>query len=49
MTVHTLQGLRILLADDHAAVRMGFRLLLEGAGAEVVGEADSGEKAVTGS
>ncbi|ENO94564.1 LuxR family transcriptional regulator [Thauera sp. 28] len=47
MTVHTLQGLRILLADDHAAVRMGFRLLLEGAGAEVVGEADSGEKAVT--
>lgn len=46
MSVQSLQGLRILLADDHAAVRMGFRLLLEGAGAEVVGEADSGEKAV---
>ena len=43
MTVHTLQGLRILLADDHAAVRLGFRLLLEGAGATVVGEAESGE------
>ena len=46
MSVQSLQGLRILLADDHAAVRMGFRLLLEGAGAEVIGEADSGEKAV---
>lgn len=39
-------GLRVLLADDHAVVRMGFRLLLEGAGAEVVGEADSGESAL---
>ncbi|ATE60803.1 response regulator [Thauera sinica] len=42
----TLEGLRILLADDHAAVRMGFRLLLEGAGGTVAGEADSGEAAV---
>ncbi|ENO80208.1 response regulator [Thauera sp. 63] len=42
----TLDTLRILLADDHAVVRMGFRLLLEGAGAQVVGEADSGETAV---
>lgn len=42
----TLNNLRILLADDHAVVRMGFRLLLEGAGATVVGEADSGEAAV---
>ena len=41
-----LHALRILLADDHAVVRMGFRLPLEGAGAEVVGEADCGEAAV---
>lgn len=42
----SLHALRILLADDHAVVRMGFRLLLEGAGAEVVGEVDCGEAAV---
>lgn len=42
-----LAGLRIVLADDHAIVRMGFRLLIEGAGAHVVAEADSGEAAVT--
>ncbi|MFN3987461.1 MAG: response regulator [Rhodocyclaceae bacterium] len=41
-----LTGMRVLLADDHGVVRMGFRLLLEGAGAEVVCEADSGEAAV---
>jgi two-component system, NarL family, invasion response regulator UvrY len=41
-----LASCRVLLADDHAVVRMGFRLLLEGAGAEVVGEADSGEAAL---
>lgn len=41
-----LAGLRILLADDHAMVRMGFRLLLEGAGASVPAEADSGEAAL---
>ena len=36
----------VLLADDHAIVRMGFRLLLETAGnCRVVGEADSGEEA----
>ena len=35
-----LKGRRILLADDHAVVRLGFRLLLEGVGAEVVAEAD---------
>jgi two-component system invasion response regulator UvrY len=35
----------ILLADDHAIVRMGFRLLLETAGkCRVVGEAASGEE-----
>lgn len=42
----SLHDLRILLADDHTVVRMGFRLLLEGAGASVVGEADCGEAAV---
>ncbi|MBS1143021.1 MAG: response regulator [Proteobacteria bacterium] len=41
-----LQGKRILLADDHAMVRLGFRCLLEGAGATVVGEAENGESAV---
>jgi len=41
-----LQGNRVLLADDHAVVRLGFRLLLEGAGAEVVGEAGNGENAI---
>lgn len=43
---HSLQGSRVLLADDHAMVRLGFRLLLEGAGASVVGEAESGESAL---
>lgn len=41
-----LENLRIVLADDHAIVRMGFRLLLEGAGAIVTAEADSGEAAL---
>src|SRR5574343_1885176 len=41
-----LAGVRILLADDHAMVRLGFRLLLEGAGATVVAETDNGESAV---
>lgn len=36
----------VLLADDHAIVRMGFRLLLETAGrCRVVGDAASGEEA----
>ncbi len=43
---NALQGQRILLADDHAMVRLGFRCLLEGAGAIVVGEAENGESAV---
>ena len=43
---HSLHGVRVLLADDHAIVRLGFRLLLEGAGAVVVGEAASGEEAI---
>jgi two-component system invasion response regulator UvrY len=38
--------IRVLLADDHAVVRFGFRLLLEAApDVEVAGEADSGERA----
>lgn len=37
---------RVLLADDHAIVRMGFKLLLETKGhCRVVGEAASGEEA----
>jgi two-component system, NarL family, invasion response regulator UvrY len=43
----SLTGQKILLADDHAIVRLGFRLLLEGAGACVVGEAASGEQALS--
>jgi len=39
--------IKVMLADDHAVVRMGFRLLLEGArDIEVIGEAESGEETV---
>jgi two-component system invasion response regulator UvrY len=38
-----LNNLTILLVDDHAVVRMGFRLLLEGAGVSRIIEADCGE------
>jgi two-component system invasion response regulator UvrY len=41
-----LHAVRVLLADDHAMVRLGFRLLLEGAGASVVAEAADGQSAV---
>jgi len=38
---------RVMLVDDHAVVRMGFRLLLEGSPEfSVVAEAESGEEAV---
>lgn len=37
---------KILLADDHAVVRQGLKLMLENVGHQVVAEADSGEKAV---
>jgi len=38
--------IRVLLVDDHAVVRTGFRLLLQAhAETQVVGEADSGETA----
>ena len=37
----------VMLVDDHAVVRMGFRLLLEGSSdITVLGEAESGEEAV---
>lgn len=40
--------IRVLLADDHAAIRAGLRLMLEQAGdVEVVGEAADGAAAVT--
>lgn len=39
--------IRVMLVDDHAVVRMGFRLLLEGfQDIEVIGEAESGEGAI---
>jgi two-component system, NarL family, invasion response regulator UvrY len=38
---------RVLLVDDHALVRMGFRMLLGDAGIEIAGEAGSGEEACT--
>ena len=38
--------IKVMLVDDHAVVRMGFRLLLEGStDIKVVGEAESGEDA----
>ena len=38
--------IRVLLVDDHAVVRMGFRLLLQSiADLSVIAEADSGEAA----
>lgn len=42
-----MQPIRVLLADDHALVRRGFRRLLEDdAGISVVGEAASGDEAI---
>jgi len=38
--------LRVLVADDHAMVRAGFRALLTAAGFEVSGEAVNGQEAV---
>ena len=37
--------IRVMLVDDHALVRMGFRMLLADAGIEVVSEAGDGEQA----
>ncbi|MEW5720710.1 MAG: response regulator transcription factor [Chloroflexota bacterium] len=38
--------IRVLLADDHALVRAGFRSLLEKLGAQVVGEAENGNQVI---
>ncbi|MGO1334589.1 MAG: response regulator, partial [Cellulosimicrobium funkei] len=44
----TRRPVRVLLADDHAAIRAGLRLLLDAApDVEVVGEAADGTAAVT--
>ncbi|MFJ9772422.1 response regulator [Kitasatospora sp. NPDC101157] len=40
------QPLRVVVADDQALVRIGFRLILESEGIEVVAEAEDGEQAV---
>lgn len=41
------QNINVMLVDDHAVVRMGFRLLLQGTpDIKVTGEASSGEEAV---
>jgi DNA-binding NarL/FixJ family response regulator len=37
---------RVLLVDDQALVRTGFRMILSGAGLEVVGEAADGHEAI---
>ena len=37
---------RVVLADDHVIVRQGLKLILTGAGFEVVGEASDGHEAV---
>src|SRR5262245_38070399 len=42
----SVNGVRVLLADDHRAVREGLRALLERAGLNVVGEASDGRAAV---
>jgi two-component system, NarL family, invasion response regulator UvrY len=39
--------IRVMLVDDHALVRMGFRMLLANAGVEVVAECETGEQACT--
>ncbi len=39
------QTIRVMLVDDHALVRMGFRMLLADAKIEVAAEADTGEQA----
>lgn len=37
--------IRVMLVDDHALVRMGFRMMLNDAGIDVAAETDSGEQA----
>ena len=44
--MHERKKIRVLLADDHAVVRAGYQMLLKNSGdIEVIGEADSGERA----
>ena len=40
------EPVRVVIADDQALVRSGFRLILESAGLEVAGEAANGKEAV---
>ncbi|SEK32888.1 response regulator [Streptacidiphilus jiangxiensis] len=42
----TTTPLRVVIADDQALVRTGFRMILASQGIEVVGEADTGTEAV---
>ncbi|WP_181064485.1 response regulator transcription factor [Pseudoclavibacter sp. AY1F1] len=46
MTEPTATRVRVLIADDHAAIRAGLRLLLEAHGFDVVGEAADGAAAI---
>lgn len=46
MTEPTPARVRVLIADDHAAIRAGLRLLLEAHGIDVVGEAADGAAAI---
>ncbi|MFF7989145.1 response regulator [Kitasatospora xanthocidica] len=41
------QPIRVVVADDQALVRSGFRLILESEGIDVVAEAEDGERAVS--
>lgn len=42
-----MKKIKVVLADDHAVVRMGFRLLLQDTDdIEVIGEAENGEEAI---
>ena len=45
MTTQAIQPIRVMLVDDHALVRMGFRMLLADARIDVAAEADTGEQA----
>lgn len=39
-------ALRVLVVDDHSVVRQGTRMILEAAGLQVAGEADTAERAI---
>ena len=46
MSVDEAPQIRVLLVDDHAIMRTGFRMILSTAGIAVVGEAATGSEAV---